>query len=185
MRKTQPSEQPVNDWYELYAGVAANFVMSADGRFADSGGSSRGISNSRDLQHLVHLRRQCDALVTDGKTARLEHYAAKPSRETYVFTRSQPADGLHALRAESAEQFDVMLSTLRVHHSRILLETGPTILKTLISRGLVDRLFLSITGDVDDRAAGMQKAQALLGFDQDPARVALELELNLYRFDFR
>jgi riboflavin biosynthesis pyrimidine reductase len=164
--------------------VAANFVMSADGRFADSAGSSRGISNSRDLQHLVHLRRQCDALVTDGKTARLENYAAKPSLETYVFTRKKPAEGLHALRAESAAEFDVGLATLRLHHSRILLETGPTILKTLISRRLVNRLFLSITGDADERAAGVQKAQALLGFNQEPAKVALEPELNLYRFDF-
>ncbi len=185
MRKTRSSEQPVNDWYELGVGVAANFVISADGRFSDEAGSSRGVSNSRDLQHLVHLRRQCDALVTDGKTARLERYAYKAGRETYVFTRRQPAEGLHALRAESVAQFDVVLATLRSHHAHILLETGPTILMRLISRGLVDRLFLSITGDADDRAAGVQKAQALLGFDQNPVKVALEPELNLYRFDFR
>ena len=185
MRKTPSAQLPVNSWYELDYGVAANFVMNADGRFADEQGSSRGISNARDLQHLIHLRRQCDALVTDGKTARLEGYQAKVGRETYVFTRGKSANGLHALHASSPDEFDEIIGQLKAIHQRILIETGPTLLRTLSQRGLVDRLFLSITGDKDERASGLRAAQVLLGIDQPPSRHADETELDLFRFDFR
>lgn len=185
MRKTPSAQHPANSWYELDYGVAANFVMSADGRFADELGSSRGISNARDLQHLIHLRRQCDALVTDGKTARLERYEAKVGRETYVFTRRKPANGLRALHASSPEDFDELFGKLKTLHRRILLETGPTILRTLIQRGLVDRLFLSITGNKDERDSGLRAAQTLLGIGKPPSRNTHETELDLFRFDFR
>ena len=172
------------DWYRLDRPVSANFVVSNDGRYKDESGSSRGISTETDLQHLIHLRRQCDALVTDGSTARLEGYKPNASRTTYVFTRSETSPGLIALRADDDEELCETFKRLRSSHQAILVETGPTLLKALIARGLIDTLFLSVTGHPDGTASGFNFAKSLLGVISPPSRSSQVLDTNLNRFDF-
>ena len=151
------------DWYSLDRRVSANFVISADGRYKDSNGSSRGISSEVDLQHLIHLRRQCDALVTDGATARLEGYKPNENRTTYVFSRKDVAPGLVRLAAARDLKFAAIFEQLCTDHRAVLLETGPTLLSKALALDLVDTLFLSITQSGGSLKPGLEHAQELLG----------------------
>jgi riboflavin biosynthesis pyrimidine reductase len=171
------------DWYRLDNTVSANFVVSTDGRYKDEQGSSRGISSAVDLAHLVHLRRQCDALITDGTTARLESYKPSDQRATYVFTRREVAPGLTALMANESEGFVKIFERLEDAHDRILLETGPRLLKEFIRLGLVDSVFISVTGEASKVASGLSYATSLLGFTCSPVKSHQYSDTSLNRFD--
>ncbi len=184
MKNTKTEFSHPLDWYRLDRPVSANFVVSNDGRYKDESCSSRGISTEIDLQHLIHLRRQCDALVTDGATARLEGYKPNVSRTTYVFTRSETSRRLIALRTDGDEDLGETFKLLRSSHQAILVETGPTLLKSFIALGLVDTLFLSVTGQPDGTESGLDYAKSLLGIISSPLRSTQVLDTHLNRFDF-
>ncbi len=116
--------------------------MNCAGDYRDATGSSRGISNEIDRAHLVSLRRQADAVVTDGATARRENYAPRASFETYIFTRDQNTP--NSLGFMNATELCDAVNRIRYKHQRTLFETGPTLLRQLLEASALDVLFVSI-----------------------------------------
>jgi hypothetical protein len=140
----------IAEFYNLDRAVSANFVMSCSGLFVDGQGSSRGISNETDRRHLVRLRRQADALVTGGQTAKIENYAPSSNHETYVFSKNPVRDGLEQLHFTNQEGLIQAVCALKMNHTRVLVEAGPGLLRHMFRANLVQSLFLSITHDAEN-----------------------------------
>jgi len=133
------------DFYILDKPVSANFVIDCQGHFADSRGSSRGISNDVDRNHLSLLRRQADAIVTGGATARVEKYAPSTQYVTYVFTTQELVPGLIARRFGNGQRLVGIFGDIASSHAHVLVEAGPKLLKQLFAENLIDTLFLTVT----------------------------------------
>ena len=168
--------------------------MSCSGLFVDGQGSSRGISNETDRRHLVRLRRQADALVTGGQTAKIENYAPSSNHETYVFSKNPVRDGLKQLHFSTQKDLIQVVCALKTNHTRVLLEAGPGLLRQMFRANLVQSLFLSITHDAGDctctarQVSGClpnQTAVKLLSLPRDTIRRAVTISGTcLSRLDF-
>ena len=143
----EPAISELAAFYNLDRQVSANFVMRCTGEYRDDRGSSRGISSSTDRAHLIHLRSQADAVITGGGTARTEAYSPTSRFETYVFSRTSAAEGLHRLQFVNLEALREVFTDLKLKHARILVEAGPKLLNVFIDEGLVDTLFVSVVHD--------------------------------------
>lgn len=137
-------------FYNLDRRVSATFVMRCNGEYRDDRGSSRGISSATDRAHLIHLRSQADAVITGGCTARAEAYQPTSRFDTYVFSRTPVADGLHRLTFESLQSLREIFSDLKIKHAHILVEAGPKLLNILLVEGLIDTIFASVVHSIED-----------------------------------
>jgi dihydrofolate reductase len=188
------TEQSFADFYVLDKPVSANFVISCSGLFRDQLGSSRGISNETDRQHLMKLRAQADGLITGGNTARVENYSASTARNTYVFTQKSLQDGLKRLTFTSRESIIDIFGLLAKRHSKTLIEAGPSLLRQFLDSHVVDTLFLTVTHRAEDCVCSAleihenlpsKAASDLLGIPADYRRTALVLSGTcLTRLDF-
>ena len=139
--------------------VRANLVQSLNGAFIDENGSSRGLSNSEDLQRLLALRGIADVVVTDGETARKERYKIPSAADLAVFSRRgfQPSSGnskhryLHLDLAPASS----VKHLLELGYSRILLECGPGPLRQIITGARLDELCLTTTCGAFPQLAGI------------------------------
>lgn len=129
-------------YYTLDAATSANFVLTCSGDYKDVTGSSRGISTEVDRIHLILLRRQADAVITDGATARVEDYTPRKSFETYIFTRDESVTNRLAFRSDA--DLRKIVDKIRDKHTHLLFETGPTLLRRLVSAEILETLFVSV-----------------------------------------
>lgn len=138
------------DFYNRPPRVRANLVQSLGGAFEDSTGSSRGISNELDRDLLLHLRTLADVVVTDGETARRENYRVPKACDLAVITRI----GYSPVVGESTRKYlefighspaAVIRELLSEGYSRILLETGPNLVRELVGQNLVNQLCMTNT----------------------------------------
>ena len=129
----------------------ANLVQGAEGAFTDSQESSRGLSNSKDLERLLALRKLADVVVADGQTARLENYAIPNACDLAVFTKKGFTPKPGASRRNYLElrmgAVEAITELLNRGYSRILIETGPTQLAAIIEAHLLNQLCLTNTQD--------------------------------------
>ena len=150
--------------------VRANLVQGEAGQFADSNGSSRGLSNEIDLARLLQLRKLCDVLVTDGETARLESYRVPASCDLAVVTKrgfNPSASGSNKSYLElKMSPTEAITSLVSRGYERILLEVGPNVLSELIRFGLVDQLCLTNTAGSNPNLLPLGVSQAELLFDE-------------------
>ena len=148
--------------------VRANLVQGALGEFVDEWGSSRGISNSLDLERLLALRAFSDVVVTDGETARKELYRVPRVADLAVITRK----GYTPRASDSGRKYvelrqspqDAVRSLIDSGYKRILLEVGPNLLRSLVLAGLVDQICLTNTGGSSADLSGLGVTSARQAF---------------------
>jgi riboflavin biosynthesis pyrimidine reductase len=149
--------------------VSAIMVASLDGR-ATLGGTSRALGGPQDLQMLLALRRQADALIVGPGTVRAEGYGPLPcpavlvsrsfdvpweaglfaaeGQRVLVYTRAgeQPPAVAADVETVGLDALGEVLADLRARGvERLLCEGGPTLNRALLADGLLDELFLTLS----------------------------------------
>lgn len=177
------------DFYTLDRSTSANLVLSCAGDYRDATGSSRGISNEIDRAHLVRLRRQAGAVVTDGATARIENYAPRASFETYIFSRDVNTE--NRLTFTKAAELQDVVNRIQAKHERTLFETGPRVLRQLLEASAIDALFVSIVHGLPCQPSHFElewNRALVANFLQLPSYVGYQVgqidKTVLLRFDF-
>lgn len=123
-------------------------MIDNQGRWVDEDGGSRGVSSSKDLAHLIAMRRRADVIVTSGKTARDNRY--KPAQRDLVVITRQSASSFPLLQ-DGRVRFvsgDVVaiIKDLEAKYDSVLIEFGPLLLEQCIAAGLIDEILVSVTG---------------------------------------
>ena len=176
--------------------LVVNMVASVDGR-ATLEGSSRALSSPVDLELLLGLRTQVDAVLVGTETLRRERYprlVRRPERRAVrvaeglapdplavVLTRSGDLPEDIGLFTDPAQEVVVLaegpapaLRRLRAERGvrSVLCEGGPTLNAALLRDGVVDELFLTLSPVL----AGGEDPLTIVQGELGPAGpVALEL----------
>ena len=142
--------------------VIANLVVSASGATSKDG-SSVGLSSPADRQRFHELRKQSDAILIGGSTARREPYKKTPIPLfiiTHSLVRLQPKNQL-------AKQLNLppKLALTEISNffankesAQILVEAGPKLLTQMIEEGLIQTLYLTINhGATGENAIDLQE----------------------------
>lgn len=87
--------------YGAWSGVRTNHVVSADGKFFDESGSSRGLSTPEDLELLLALRNEADLVIVDAATARNEKYRKLSRTHLAIISASGNFDSIPATESSS------------------------------------------------------------------------------------
>ncbi len=153
--------------------VVANFVMSSQGEWADENGSSRGISNQLDRNVLIHLRRNFSAVLTGGNTARTEGYRKSDRFKTYVVTRpgSLTPAGLERIEPRDLLSLKANIELISKKHLGLLVEAGPTLLRTLAGLQLIDRIYLTVIGSICSPSHDLTASLGVQGFAETSRQV--------------
>ena len=128
--------------------VIANLVVSASGATSKDG-SSIGLSSPADRQRFHDLRKQSDAILIGGSTARREPYKKTPIPLfiiTHSLVRLQPKNQLAKqlnLPPKSALT-EISNFFANKESAQILVEAGPKLLTQMIDEGLIQTLYLTI-----------------------------------------
>jgi riboflavin biosynthesis pyrimidine reductase len=133
--------------------VIANLVVSSFGATSKNG-SSVGLSSPNDRKRFHELRTTADAILIGGETARREPYKKTPIPLfiiTHSLIRLQPKNPLaRQLNLDpAAALFEISNYFTDKESAIILVEAGPKLLLTMIEKGLIDRLFLTVNHEVD------------------------------------
>lgn len=148
------------------APITASLVVSTEGEFTGSQGSSKELSDPTDRLWLSALRRRSEVVITSGKTFRVERYAMPKTADLAILSRSklelshlEPKSGqrLHVL-AEQRSYLSAVWHLGSLGYRRIHVEFGPAGIGELIRSNLEFTLFLS--GSSFD---SIHRAGALLG----------------------
>ena len=115
--------------------IAATLVLGADGATVKNG-TSDGVSNLRDRSRFIELRRRFDCILIGGNTFRNEKYGNPP---VPLFVISRSGSGVNISPDEAIKKIK------QLHGENILVEAGPALLSEMISAGLIDELYLTIT----------------------------------------
>ena len=128
--------------------LIANLVVAANGATSKNG-SSVGLSSPADRQRFHELRKQFDAILIGGSTARREPYKKTPIPLfiiTHSLVRLQPKNQLAKqlnLPPQSALA-EVSNFFADKESAQILVEAGPKLLTQMINEGLIQTLHLTI-----------------------------------------
>jgi riboflavin biosynthesis pyrimidine reductase len=151
--------------------VRANLVQGKASTFVDAAGSSRGISNSIDRDRLLALRELADVVVTDGETARLEKYRVPLACDLAVITRigfrPTPGKSEHLYIELNKSPQEALADLVSRGYERILLEAGPTVVRSLIAADLIDELCLTNTQGSAPNLLSLGIENAKLLFSQE------------------
>lgn len=115
--------------------ITATLVIGADGATVKNG-TSDGVSNLRDRANFLELRRKFDCILIGGNTYRTEKYRATPI-PLFVISRSGVGENISPREA--------IAKISKLYGENILVEGGPALLTSMISDGLIDHLYLTIT----------------------------------------
>jgi hypothetical protein len=131
--------------------ISASLVVSDEGLFVDPDGVSLGISSTTDRAWLAALRRNCEVVLTSGKTYRAEGYRMPKSANLAVISREfvdtsdlVVGEGrlVHVL-GEMRDVSDAIRELGSLGYSRIHVEFGPTAMRDLLASGVRVSLYLS------------------------------------------
>ena len=171
-------EWPDREWFR------SNILLDDTGNPAGGDGTSRSLTRGRDRQLLRALRQDAHAIVTGGETVRCEGWHFPPNG--YLFVASNGLlplescphiDRLRVFQFSASDhacvagELRTLTSESNVRH--LLCESGPSLLRTLVSAELVDEAFVTIA-DVRDSAT-LNEGDAEL-----TARHALSLRPEAY-----
>jgi len=119
--------------------------MGLDGSTSKDG-SSAGVSTATDRERFLKRRREFDAIIIGGNTARNERYAITPcplvviSRHKSNVLITNPNAFWWNMGPKAALE-----KAKREFGPDILVEAGPELLNAFIAEGLIDQLEISIT----------------------------------------
>jgi riboflavin biosynthesis pyrimidine reductase len=125
--------------------IVATLVVGSDGSTTKDG-SSRGVSSSADRARFLARRRNVDAILIGGNTARSEPYRKSPV-PVVVVSRSM-ANSLADNRQAywwNASPSEAIERASRLFGPTILIEAGGSIILELLSLNIIDRLELTVT----------------------------------------
>lgn len=132
--------------------VIANLVAAANGATSKNG-SSVGLSSPADRQRFHDLRKQSDAILIGGSTARREPYKKTPIPLfiiTHSLVRLQPKNQLAKQLNLTPKSALTEISNFFANNetAQILVEAGPKLLTQMIDEGLINTLYLTINHGV-------------------------------------
>jgi riboflavin biosynthesis pyrimidine reductase len=125
--------------------IIATLVVGSDGSTAKDG-TSRGVTSTLDRARFLERRRQVDAILIGGNTARTEPYRKTPVPVVVISTSmiNSLADNRQAYRW-NASPSEALERARRLFGPTILVEAGTSIILELLSLNFIDRLELSVT----------------------------------------
>lgn len=132
-----------------FHGVRSNFVVNGNGEFKDSSGSSRGLSNSQDLEKLLSLRAQSNLIITDAATAASEQYRPSKYAPIEIWTKSGNFRGVQkqvGMALIATADAAALLDQRKQTYQSIVLECGPTLTRVFAASRLIDELRISVVG---------------------------------------
>ena len=132
--------------------VIANLVVSSNGATSKNG-SSVGLSSPADRERFHDLRKQSDAILIGGSTARREPYKKTPIPLfiiTHSLVRLQPKNQLAKQLNLPPKSALTEISNFFAdkESAQILVEAGPKLLTQMIDEGLINTLYLTINNGV-------------------------------------
>ncbi len=132
--------------------VIANLVAASNGATSKNG-SSIGLSSPADRERFHELRKQSDAILIGGSTARREPYKKTPIPLfiiTHSLVRLQPKNQLAKQLNLPPKLALAEISNFFADKERaqILVEAGPKLLTQMIDEGLIQTLYLTINHSV-------------------------------------
>jgi len=142
-------EWPDRAWFR------SNILLDDTGNPAGVDGTSRSLTRGRDRQLLRALRQDAHAIVTGGETVRCEGWHFPP--KGYLFVASKRLlplescphiDRLRVFQFSASDHASVagelrkLTSESNVRH--LLCESGPSLLRTLVTAELIDEVFVTI-----------------------------------------
>jgi len=125
--------------------IIATLVVGSDGGTSKDG-SSRGVSSSVDRARFLERRRQVDAILIGGNTARSEPYRKTPVPVVVISTSmiNSLADNRQAYWWNASPR-EAIERAQRLFGPTILVEAGTSIIIELLELNLIDRLELSVS----------------------------------------
>ena len=125
--------------------VIASLVVGSDGSTSKDGRSA-GVSSPADRRAFLARRRNADALLIGGNTARNEPYQKIPV-PVVVVSKSMlnPLSNNRLAHWWNCDPIEALERAQRLFGQTIVIESGAAIIAELISAHKVDRLELSVT----------------------------------------
>jgi len=125
--------------------VIASLVVGSDGSTSKDGRSA-GVSSPADRRAFLARRRNADALLIGGNTARNEPYQKTPV-PVVVVSKSMlnPLSNNRLAHWWNCDPIEALERAQRLFGQTIVIESGAAIISELISAHKVDRLELSVT----------------------------------------
>ena len=153
--------------------IAANLVVGRDGS-TTLGGHSKGLSVPADRERFHEIRRSFDAIVIGGNTARNEPYAKAPLPVVILTSRGIPDALIEKPDVEAWDlPIDQALAKAKEKYHRVLIESGPALLKAALEAGLVNELFLTIV-DKSPNENPLNISEITRGFEEISRQVVTE-----------
>jgi riboflavin biosynthesis pyrimidine reductase len=125
--------------------VIASLVVGLDGSTSKDGRSA-GVSSAADRRAFLARRRQADALLIGGNTARHEPYQKTPV-PVVVVSKSMlnPLSNNRLAHWWNCDPVEALARAQRLFGETIVVESGISITEELIAAKKIDRLELSVT----------------------------------------
>ena len=128
------------------AQITLSLVLGADGSLTKNG-SSRALSSPGDRQRFLALRRECDAILIGGETARAEPYERTPV-PLVILSRTLIHHDNPLAEIWNEPPHKALAKAVKIYGSRILVEGGPRLFLELLPEITTIHLTLSqSTGD--------------------------------------
>ena len=125
--------------------IVASLVVGSDGSTI-SDLRSAGVSSLADRKMFLQRRREVDAIIIGGNTARQEPYNKTPVPLVVISrTLVNPVQGNHLAHFWNCSPVQAVDKARKLFGENILVEGGVSMINNLIENNVLDRLELSVT----------------------------------------
>ena len=125
--------------------VIASLVVGSDGSTSKEGRSA-GVSSAADRRAFLARRREADALLIGGNTARNEPYQKTPVPVVIVSkSMLNPLSNNRLAHWWNCDPIEALSRAQRLFGENVVVESGISIIEELIAAKKIDRLELSVT----------------------------------------
>ena len=125
--------------------IVASLVVGSDGSTV-SNLRSAGVSSLADRKLFLQRRREVDAIIIGGNTARREPYNKTPVPLVVISrTLVNPVQGNHLAHFWNCSPVQAVEKARKLFGENILVEGGVSMINNLIENNVLDQLELSVT----------------------------------------
>ena len=125
--------------------IVASLVVGSDGSTVSDLGSA-GVSSLADRKMFLQRRREVDAIIIGGNTARGEPYNKTPVPLVVISrTLVNPVQGNHLAHFWNCSPVQAVEKARKLFGENILVEGGVSMINNLIENNVLDQLELSVT----------------------------------------
>ena len=125
--------------------IVASLVVGSDGSTVSDLGSA-GVSSLADRKMFLQRRREVDAIIIGGNTARREPYNKTPVPLVVISrTLVNPVQGNHLAHFWNCSPVQAVEKARKLFGENILVEGGVSMINNLIENNVLDQLELSVT----------------------------------------